>query len=117
MKLAILTLEAPPSRVRGYLSKYMVEVRTGMFVGLLNARIRQHLWDVISFHAPASSAIMIVTLKASPFGFAIQRQGNTWLDHDIEGVSLPLRRFRGRSDPYEHTRKAPPKDFTQETLL
>lgn len=43
--MVIMTLEKVPKSLRGELSRWMVEIQTGVFVGKLSALVRDLLWE------------------------------------------------------------------------
>ena len=45
--MVVIVLENAPNRLRGLLSRWCLEVRAGLFVGRLDARMREKLWEKI----------------------------------------------------------------------
>jgi len=45
--MVVIVLENVPNRLRGILSRWCLEVRAGLFVGRLDARMREKLWEKI----------------------------------------------------------------------
>lgn len=45
--MTVFVLENAPQRLRGILSRYCLEVRAGLFVGRLDARMRELLWEKV----------------------------------------------------------------------
>ncbi len=43
MSLVVLQVEAVPKHLRGYLERFLQEVRTGLYVGTLTARVADNL--------------------------------------------------------------------------
>lgn len=43
--MIVMILEKVPTGVRGELSRWLVEVKTGVFVGHVSARVRDKLWE------------------------------------------------------------------------
>ena len=43
--MIVMILEKVPASVRGELTRWLVEVKTGVFVGHVSARVRDKLWD------------------------------------------------------------------------
>jgi CRISPR-associated protein Cas2 len=44
--MVVLMLERVPATLRGELSRWMIEPRTGVFVGQLSAMVRDRLWQM-----------------------------------------------------------------------
>ena len=42
--MIVITLTDCPPKVRGDLSKWLLEISTGVYVGNLSARVRDELW-------------------------------------------------------------------------
>ena len=42
--MTVIIIDRSPKRLRGVLSRYMLEIRAGLFVGRLDARMRELLW-------------------------------------------------------------------------
>ena len=45
MPLTVLTLKNVPPSLKGDLTKWMQEIATGVYVGNINTRVREKLWD------------------------------------------------------------------------
>jgi CRISPR-associated protein Cas2 len=43
--MVVIIMERVPTSARGVLSRWMIEPRTGVFVGYVSARVRDLLWD------------------------------------------------------------------------
>jgi len=43
--MIVMVLEKVPASLRGELTRWLIEVRTGVFVGHLSARVRDKLWE------------------------------------------------------------------------
>ncbi len=43
--MVVMILEKVPGRLRGELTRWLIEPHTGMFVGHVNAMVRDALWD------------------------------------------------------------------------
>ncbi len=43
--MVIMILEKVPASVRGDLSRWLIKVRTGIYVGHVSARVRDKLWE------------------------------------------------------------------------
>ena len=45
MEMTVIVLENAPPRLRGRLAVWMLEIRAGVYVGKLNRRVREMVWD------------------------------------------------------------------------
>ncbi len=57
--MVVIATAAVPPRVRGALSRWMIEPRAGLYVGTLSARVREELWEVVSASLGEGSAVCI----------------------------------------------------------
>jgi len=46
--MVVIALENAPNRLRGILSRWCLEVRAGLFVGRIDARMRDKLWEKVT---------------------------------------------------------------------
>lgn len=59
MNFVVLRVESVPDHLRGYLERYLQEIRTGLYVGTLTSRVSGRLWEVVNEHAGPGDAVMI----------------------------------------------------------
>lgn len=57
--MVVVVLERVPSGLRGYLSRWMLEVQSGTYVGDLGRRVRESLWEEICCHTGTGSAFIV----------------------------------------------------------
>ena len=87
--MIVLLMEKVPAGLRGELSRWMIEPKTGVFVGSLSAIVRDGLWERACKSARGGSVVMIYTaqnvqgFKTLTFGSASR------LLLDWEGLCLP----------------------------
>lgn len=88
--MIVIVLSACPEGLRGDLSKWLLEISAGVFVGAVTARVRELLWERVVELAKDGRAIMVHTAKGEQkMAFRVHR--NQWLPVDMDGVSLILR--------------------------
>ena len=86
--MTVLILERVTPSVRGDLSRWLVEVSTGVFVGRVSGLVREALWDRCLQRAGAGSA-MLIWRASNEQGFdlrAYQPKGR--IPVNVEGVWL-----------------------------
>lgn len=49
--MVVIAMEHAPQNIRGELTKWFLELKPGVFVGNVNARIRELLWERV-YHPP-----------------------------------------------------------------
>ncbi|MBZ9751901.1 type I-E CRISPR-associated endoribonuclease Cas2e [Deinococcus sp. HMF7604] len=83
-----MTLEKVPPSLRGELTRWLIEVQTGVYVGRVSATVRDLLWDKVVQHARAGRCTQVYRTNTEQ-GFAIRMHGEqhrTLLD--LEGYAL-----------------------------
>jgi CRISPR-associated protein Cas2 len=86
--MVVFILERVPVSVRGELTRWMLELRAGVFVGSISALVRDLLWEKIGKSLKGGSAILIHS-SATEQGFSIRYWGETSrIVRDFEGLLL-----------------------------
>lgn len=89
--MTILILERVTPSLRGELSKWLIEVRAGVFVGSINVLIQEALWDRAVARAEFGTVTMIWR-KNNEQGFEVKTwQPKDYIPINVEGVWLTLR--------------------------
>lgn len=57
--MVVLITTAVPDHLRGALSRWMIEVGPGIFVGTLSAKVRDELWEATSASVGDGAAVLI----------------------------------------------------------
>lgn len=85
-----LVLSKVPEGLRGHLTKWLMEVAPGVFVGRVSARVRDELWSIILGGIEAGTALMVIAAPTEQ-GFEVRNAGHRWEPVDLDGV-VALRR-------------------------
>ncbi|NUL81823.1 MAG: type I-E CRISPR-associated endoribonuclease Cas2 [Armatimonadetes bacterium] len=86
--MVVLVMTAVKPSLRGQLSRWMIEVSAGVFVGALSARVRDGLWDIVTEEAGEGSAALVYTADTEQ-GFAIRVCGDPDREPvDYDGITL-----------------------------
>jgi CRISPR-associated protein Cas2 len=90
--MLVIVVENAPPRLRGRLAVWLLEVRAGVYVGEIGARVRAMLWETVQEWIGDGNAVM--AWKApSDAGFEIATCGFARRDPvDLDGLKLV--RFR-----------------------
>ncbi|WP_347272439.1 type I-E CRISPR-associated endoribonuclease Cas2e [Dehalococcoides mccartyi] len=64
-----MILEKVPTSLRGALSRWLLEPKTGVFLGNPSARVRDELWDKAIKKTKASGVILQIWTDQNPQGF------------------------------------------------
>ena len=85
--MIVITLTDCPPKVRGDLSKWLLEISTGVYVGTLSARVRDELWGRICEHVKDGRATMVYSSNGEQkLDFAVHN--TTWVPVDYDGIKL-----------------------------
>lgn len=57
MPMIVLDVEGVPDKIRGVLSRRLLEIRAGLFVGSLSKRATEQLWDDLVAGNPAAALL------------------------------------------------------------
>lgn len=86
--MIVLVLENVRPTLRGELSRWLFEVKSGVFVGKVSALVREELWQLIEQQLGRGSAVMLQP-ASNEQGFSAKTLGNpTRRLVDIEGLFL-----------------------------
>jgi len=85
----VLVVESVPDHLRGYLERFLCEVRTGTYVGTLSSRVIDQLWEATIAHAGLGDVVM-VNPENIECGFRVRaRENPRWQLVDHDGWMLP----------------------------
>lgn len=89
--MVVIILERVPSRARGELSRWMIEPKAGVFVGHVNAMVRDKLWERCCETAEGGSVVQIWSTNNEQ-RFAVRTYGNPGRSMvEYEGIWLVRR--------------------------
>lgn len=86
--MTLIAMDKAPEAVRGELTRWFLELKPGVFVGKVNARIRELLWERLCVESPANGAVMAYS-AANEQGFELRFFGAPKRKvKNFEGVQL-----------------------------
>lgn len=88
--MMVLVLSACPVGLRGYLSRWLLEISAGVFVGKVSRRVRELMWQRTADMMRDGRAILVYSVRNEQ-GLAFEVHGHHWQPIDIEGITLMLR--------------------------
>ena len=89
--MTVVVLIAAPEGLRGHLTRWMVEVAAGVFVGNPSARVRDRLWNVLAERIGDGQAIMVEP-ATNEQRWALRTAGrDRWYPIDLDGLILSAR--------------------------
>lgn len=99
--MVVLVLTACPAGLRGHVTRWLLEISPGVFVGKMSQRTRERLWQQVIEHSGSGRAIMVFNQRSEQgLGFLVHR--SDWRPVDMDGVQLVL---RPDEDTQAHTRR------------
>jgi CRISPR-associated protein Cas2 len=101
--MLVIVVESVPPRLRGRLAVFLIEVRAGVYIGDVNARVREKLWEYIEAGIEEGNAVMAWTTNTES-GYDFMTLGpNRRIPVEYDGLKLvkflPLP--EGASQPIE----------------
>ncbi|GGO98575.1 type I-E CRISPR-associated endoribonuclease Cas2e [Wenjunlia tyrosinilytica] len=92
--MTVIVLIAAPEGLRGHLTRWMVEVNAGVFVGNPGRRIRDRLWELIATRIGDGQAVLVEP-ASNEQGWAVRTAGHDrWRPVDYDGLILSARSRR-----------------------
>tara|TARA_B100001094_G_scaffold116679_1_gene112532 strand:- start:2853 stop:3134 length:282 start_codon:yes stop_codon:yes gene_type:complete len=86
--MCVVVTEAVPDRLRGRLGVWLIEIRAGVYVGSVGAKVREMIWQHISELAEEGNVIMSwATNTESGFDFVTYGK-NRRMPVDLDGLRL-----------------------------
>lgn len=86
--MIVIIVERATPGLRGQLTRWMLEVRGGVFVGTLSGRVRDKLWELVKARNPAGGSLMVAR-ASNEQGFVVESHGDTSRQVlDMEGLWL-----------------------------
>lgn len=89
--MLVILVERAPAGLRGELTRWLLELRAGVFVGTVSAMVRERLWERIC-KGVKDGACTIIWTSDTEQGFRIDFWGDTKRHvYDWEGLQLITR--------------------------
>ena len=86
----VVSVENIPPSLRGRLAVWLIEIRSGIYVGVYSVKVREYIWDTIEHSMGKSKGNVIMIWKdSSEFGFSMRTIGKSaWTPVEIDGLKL-----------------------------
>ncbi|MEV6163800.1 type I-E CRISPR-associated endoribonuclease Cas2e [Streptomyces sp. NPDC052052] len=88
--MTVIVLTNCPVGLRGFLTRWLLEISAGVFIGNPSARIRDVLWDEVQQYAGQGRALLAYTTNNEQ-GFTFRTHDHNWHPIDHEGLTLICR--------------------------
>ncbi len=86
--MTVVVLVAVPSGLRGHLTRWLLEIAPGVFVGNITARVREHLWERVTRHMGEDGRAVMVFRARNEQGLGFKVHGGEWEPADYDGLML-----------------------------
>lgn len=87
--MVVMTLELVPPRLRGWLTRWLTEITTGVYVGRVNALVRDLLWEQVTSDMKSVSRAVLVYRSNAEQGYSIRMFGDSRRKLvDVDGLQL-----------------------------
>lgn len=85
--MVVLTMTNCPPKLRGDLSKWLLEINTGVYVGNVNARVRELIWKRVCENIKDGQATMVFPANNEQhMDFYVHN--TSWQPVDLDGIKL-----------------------------
>lgn len=85
--MTVLILTNCPVGLRGLLTRWLLQIAPGVFIGKPSARVREVLWDEVQQYAGNGRALLVYSTNNEQ-GFAFETFEHHWRPVDHEGMTL-----------------------------
>lgn len=107
--MTVIVLTNCPAGLRGFLTRWLLEISAGVFVGNPSARIRDVLWNEVQQYAGQGRALLAHTTNNEQ-GFTFRTHDHAWRPTDHEGITLI---HRPAPTPTEPAATTPPPGWSK----
>jgi CRISPR-associated protein Cas2 len=96
--VVVLVVTACPAGLRGHLTRWLMEISPGVFVGQISARVRDLMWLRVLELAKDGRAIMVHS-SDNDQGMEYRLHRHDWIPEDFDGIWLMRRPADGEGTP------------------
>jgi CRISPR-associated protein Cas2 len=85
--MTVIVLTNCPAGLRGYLTRWLLEISPGVFLGNPSARVREALWDEVRAYAHQGRALLAHQTDSEQ-GYTFATHDHAWRPTDHDGLTL-----------------------------
>lgn len=85
--MTVIVLTSVPQGLRGHLTRWLMEVAPGVYVGRVNSRVREALWGIVMDMVADGRALMVYSANNEQ-GLEVRNHRHSWHSKDLDGVTL-----------------------------
>lgn len=97
--MTVIVLTNCPAGLRGFLTRWLLEISPGVFLGAPSTRVRDLLWAEVRTYASQGRALLAYQIDNEQ-GYTFETHDHAWHPKDHEGLTLihrPTRRPANRT--------------------
>ncbi|MFE7518863.1 type I-E CRISPR-associated endoribonuclease Cas2e [Streptomyces halstedii] len=94
--MTIIVLTNCPATLRGFLTRWLLEISPGVFLGGPSDRIRRALWEEVKAYSGQGRALLAYS-DAGEQGYALETNDHKWHPVNHEGLTLIRRPKDGQA--------------------
>lgn len=95
--MVVVSMTNCPPKLRGDLSKWLLEINTGVYIGHVNAKVRDALWERICDNIGTGQATMVFTANNEQhMDFYVHN--TSWKSVDYDGIKIMKHLFKPTYD-------------------
>src|SRR5262249_46718522 len=96
--MLVMILEKLPRSLRGALTRWLIEIRTGVFLGNPSQRVRDELWKRVTQRPPLGYVLQLWS-SPTPQGYAYRQYGTSKrMLMDFEGLALVVAKRKSKKN-------------------
>jgi len=96
--MVVVVLTACPAGLRGFVTRWLLEIAPGVFCGKVSARVRDQMWARIVEMSKDGRALMVFSRRGDQ-GLDFRVHRHDWEPVDFDGVTLIRRPEGGQPQP------------------
>ncbi|MDO4564485.1 MAG: type I-E CRISPR-associated endoribonuclease Cas2e [Clostridia bacterium] len=118
--MIVLSLTNCPQALRGDLTRWLLEISTGVYVGNISSRVRDELWRRITANVKSGRVVMVFSAKNEQrMDFRVHN--SSWEPIDFDGLKLMLRpsekRLQSKREQQELNAGAPKHGYSKASKM
>jgi CRISPR-associated protein Cas2 len=106
--VTVIILTNCPAGLRGFLTRWLLEISPGVFLGTPSARLRATLWTEVRHYANHGRALLAYQTDTEQ-GYTFETHDHAWHPIDHEGLTLIHRPNPNRPRGTGHPSPNPPR--------
>lgn len=88
--MTVVVLTAVPLGLRGHLTRWLLEISPGVYIGHVSARVRELLWERVREFVEEGRALLVYSANNEQH-LEFEVHGHDWTPVDYDGITLMRR--------------------------